>query len=376
MRSRLDAADLRLGLGERLADRLHQRLDGGLALLQRLCGILLLAAPGARAPAAGTPRCCSCSVSRASSPNTPWSCSRVRSARLFALGASDSSVLTADAQHSGLHAQALFAPRRATAALPSMPSSNPTASAVRLPRCTPAFTAAPLRSSQASRSSGRADGAVRRPRPPVVVGVQSSRRGDQRRHAGGVRRLNVALGIAHIDALAGRRRRPVPPHAASAAGAACARAQRVAAHHAGEARPQSELLEQRLGEPRRLVGDDAGHQAARGERVEHLVHAVEQARLEAEARRGRCPGSAAASAANCVRVRSGKTEPHHGAPRRGSPPGGPRRRAAARGRCSARSALSAPTMSGAVSSSVPSRSNSIARSGASRQASLRRKWAR
>ncbi len=57
---------------------------------------------------------------------------------------------------------------------------------------------------------------------------------------------------------------------------------RIAAHHAGEARPQAQLLEQRIGEPRRLVGDNTGLQAPPGERIEHLGHAGKEPRALAQ----------------------------------------------------------------------------------------------
>jgi hypothetical protein len=71
--------------------------------------------------------------------------------------------------------------------------------------------------------------------------------------------LHVALGIAHVNAFTARRRQALR-RAAGAGDGACVR-HRIAADHAGEARAQSQLREQGLGEPCRLVGDDPAFDA-------------------------------------------------------------------------------------------------------------------
>ena len=106
---------------------------------------------------------------------------------------------------------------------------------------------------------GLRDHARRIARQGVVVGREIAVGGDHGRHAGGAARLYVALGIAGVHAAPGGM--PIR-RAACSSGRGCGlRSGSVSPlTHAGGARPQVQRLEQRLGQPARLVGHDApGH---------------------------------------------------------------------------------------------------------------------
>ena len=115
---------------------------------------------------------------------------------------------------------------------------------------------------------------------------------------------------------------------------------------------------------RGFVGDDAEVEPALREFREHRVHAGEEPRLDGQVERRRSPESGAADGELARGSASGKSEIDQARGAMADRWRAPRRRAAAASCCSRRSAFSAPTMSGAVSSSVPSRSNRIARSAA------------
>jgi hypothetical protein len=59
-------------------------------------------------------------------------------------------------------------------------------------------------------------------------------------------------------------------------------AQGIPADHAREPLAQAELLEERVGEPSGLVGDDAEGEAPRGKLGEHRIHSGKEPRPSAE----------------------------------------------------------------------------------------------
>ena len=59
--------------------------------------------------------------------------------------------------------------------------------------------------------------------------------------------------------------------------------ERVAAHDDAHARQQAERIEQRLGQPSRLVGDDSERHALAREGIERLGNAGEQGRMHCDA---------------------------------------------------------------------------------------------
>ncbi len=132
---------------------------------------------------------------------------------------------------------------------------------------------------------------------------------DQRRHPRRVRGLHITLRITHVDALVGQSPgefRGVE----QGQGMRFAFGQRIAAHHAVEARAESQLLEQRFREPRGLVGDDSRLQAARGERIEHRVHAGKELRASTQ-RASVNVQETPLQGGKAIGCRIGKTRPHH-----------------------------------------------------------------
>ena len=123
--------------------------------------------------------------------------------------------------------------------------------------------------------------AVREPGIGAIVVAEITITRDQRVHAGGLRRLHVALGVAHVHAF-GRRDPWLRRVQQRQRDAALRSRQRVAADHGTRARVQAQLHQQRIGEPAGLVGDDAPVQAAPLERRQHFVAALEQAGVSGE----------------------------------------------------------------------------------------------
>ena len=107
----LDGLNLRLGLGERLADGLHQRLDGRFAFLQRLPRHPVADASAVRAPTAGTPRCCFAGSRARGRRTRPAIARAARAAACSRSAPKVSSLLRRARSTSELDAQRLFAAR-------------------------------------------------------------------------------------------------------------------------------------------------------------------------------------------------------------------------------------------------------------------------
>ena len=176
--------------------------------------------------------------------------------------------------------------------------------------------------------------------------------------------LHVALGVAHIDAFAGGD--PGEPRGVQQGqrDAACVRASVSPLTTQAKRARRPSSLEQRFGEPRRLVGDDAGSSCARRASAASTSSMPGKSRVSRLRRAAidlqEAPLQARRTAAGSA---SGKSDLHDArgavAHRGAHRIVGQRRENRARG--AAHSAQ--PTMSGAVSSKVPSRSNNTARSG-------------
>ena len=300
-----------------------------------------------------------CRLSRASSPNTPCNCSRARARASSRSRAQGLLGFEARAQQLRFRSQRLLAPR---APQQRRQRAERHADAPRPARRSPSLIRGRWLQ-PAQQIQGCLQVAVAAPGGRILVGAQVAIIGHQGRHARRMRGLHIALGVAHIDAFAGRHpgelRRVQQRH-----GMRFALGHRIAAHHAGEARAQSQLLEQRVREPGRLIGDDSATSGAVRARCpstssmpgKSRVLAAQRAAVNIEKaplQGGRdLPPSASGNPMFTTRAAPWLTAVR-------TVVVGQRRKRRAR----ARNAFSAPTMSGAVSSSVPSRSNKTARKG-------------
>ena len=148
-------------------------------------------ATGARAPAAGTSRCCSAGC-RARDRRTPPAAVRARaSSACVALGRHALVGSERAAQHLGLDAQPLARASRARAAR----RARRARSRRRPPRAPAGHRSQRARRARASRAgrSGVAMTPSPPQAPPVLIRVRVAVGRDQRGHAGGMRRLHVAL---------------------------------------------------------------------------------------------------------------------------------------------------------------------------------------
>src|ERR1700722_10865891 len=181
-----------------------------------------------------------CRLSRASSPNTPCNCSRALDKACSRSALTVSSVLSRD-RNSSVSIVSFCSRRARHTSVASAPRRTPATSAA---HAAPSlirgrsYAAAGVEPAQEIESLLQV--AIAAPRGGILIGPQVAVVRNQRRHAGRMRGLNVALSIADVDAFAGRdpdELRGVQ----QGQGMRLAFGQRIAADDAVEARAQAQL---------------------------------------------------------------------------------------------------------------------------------------